>query len=525
MVWQYSATLLASLPAAFPAMRYIDTHNYLVTFLGTASQVLAGWLRYIAIREENFSLVIVSSVLIGFGGSVIISTYTTCAQRWFPPHERTLATSIAVQSNYFGWAMGSVIVPSIVNEPGSGSFDVIKEQFLNLALWQAVGCSLCLVTFFAFHRETPKSYKKDMATAEERDTSQAQEQDEEVGASFASGDGRSMTAGRRSQSGVAGRASYSRGACASSVYRQNQASSVQIPALKSAWMLATNGQFMMQGFCYAVLGGVSYTIPAVQDEVFADIGYTSQENSLTNFCFIMTGVCCGVLLGYVGKDRRRHGVLLKFLFSISAVSLTVLLVLTDLRKRNIDVGLNNAELRPIFIICMGGAGAGTLSFIGIALQKAVDLTQPVSEAIAGGMVEWFLNNFAAIIPLVDANTFWASTAVTVFVTLLFLAFYSENESSRTSMHSHHQSMMSEHQSMRPDTTGRIEMSEADPVSSPNVTNNKGANKDPQIVSFTSGEERSHTQAQAQAQNTSPQNPLLTDEEAGLASTAPPVALV
>ena len=86
-------------------------------------------------------------------------------------------------------------------------------------------------------------------------------------------------------------------------------------------------------------------------------------------------------------------------------------------------------------------------------------------------------------------------------------------------------MMSEHQSMRPDTTGRIEMSEADPVSSPNVTNNKGANKDPQIVSFTSGEERSHTQAQAQAQNTSPQNPLLTDEEAGLASTAPPVALV
>ena len=75
---------------------------------------------------------------------------------------------------------------------------------------------------------------------------------------------------------------------------------------------------------------------------------------------------------------------------------------------------------------MGGAGAGTLAFIGIALQKAVDLTQPVSEAIAGGLVEWFLNCFAAIIPLVTPpeplSNFFACTSVTVFVTILFLVF-------------------------------------------------------------------------------------------------------
>jgi hypothetical protein len=491
LVWQYSATLLASLPAAFPAMRFIDSHNYLVTFLGTFSQVLAGWLRYIAIRDTNFGLCIVSSALVGFGGSVIISTYTTCAQRWFPPHERTLATSIAVQSNYFGWAMGALVVPAVVNEPGNGDLSVIKSQFESLALWQAVGCSLCLVTFFAFHRETPKSYRPAMKTAEDTQAAEAERNED----SFTSNDGRTMTA--RSQSGAGGRASYSRGACASSVYRTTAESSVQIPVLESAWMLATNGQFMMQAFCYAVLGGVSYTVPAVQDVVFTDIGYTSQENAVTNFVFIFTGVVCGVLLGYIGKDRRIHGRLLKGMFAISAVCLSIILVLTDLRKRNIDIGLNNNQLRPIFIICMGGAGAGTLSFIGIALQKAVDLTQPVSEAIAGGMVEWFLNNFAAIIPLVDAKTFWASTVVTVAVTLIYLVFYAENESSRTSMKSHHQSMVPDHNSMRPETTGSV--AAESPMSSPT-----SRGKVPQILSY--------TDSVVTDSPPPPQNPLLTEGE-------------
>jgi hypothetical protein len=69
-----------------------------ISGVGVTSQVLAGWLRYIAVVEQNFTLVIISSILLGFGGSVIISTYTSCPEKWFPPKERTLATSIAVRN-------------------------------------------------------------------------------------------------------------------------------------------------------------------------------------------------------------------------------------------------------------------------------------------------------------------------------------------------------------------------------------------------------------------------------------------
>ena len=93
---------------------YLDKKNWLTTGVGMFCNFLGGWFRYAACRaahggdaRQGKLLALLSSVFIGFAAAVIICSYSAVATRWFPPHERTLATTIAVQSNYAGWCVGA----------------------------------------------------------------------------------------------------------------------------------------------------------------------------------------------------------------------------------------------------------------------------------------------------------------------------------------------------------------------------------------------------------------------------------
>ena len=78
--------------------------------------------------------------------AIIICSYTHLASRWFPPSERTFATSIAVQCNYAGWCVGTLIPLTVTTVASLNSF----------MLWQALFGSSALVLFLLFHREKPK---------------------------------------------------------------------------------------------------------------------------------------------------------------------------------------------------------------------------------------------------------------------------------------------------------------------------------------------------------------------------------
>ena len=84
-----------------------------------------------------------TSLSAGASASVIVCSYAVIGQRWFRPSQRALATTIAVQSNYAGWAMGSLIGLAV-----HGDADAYRQ----FALWQAAAASLCVPLFLLGYR-------------------------------------------------------------------------------------------------------------------------------------------------------------------------------------------------------------------------------------------------------------------------------------------------------------------------------------------------------------------------------------
>lgn len=139
----YSASLLAAAPAIIPVMFILDRWNISVSCFGVLMNVLGGWLRYIGCKEKNGIITVLSSVPIGLAASVVVCSYTALSA-CFPKHKRSLATSIAVQSNYVGWLVGAMVLPRLVKKP---------EDFETVMLQQAIAGSCSIVLFALFHRK------------------------------------------------------------------------------------------------------------------------------------------------------------------------------------------------------------------------------------------------------------------------------------------------------------------------------------------------------------------------------------
>ena len=105
----YSLFLICVMPAMFVASWAVVHYNMTVVVLGSLLNAAAAWLRYASAIRASYVLAIISTVIAGFAAAVIVCSYAVIAERWFRPAKRGLATSIAVQSNYLGWAFGSLI--------------------------------------------------------------------------------------------------------------------------------------------------------------------------------------------------------------------------------------------------------------------------------------------------------------------------------------------------------------------------------------------------------------------------------
>lgn len=147
----YSYSLLAVVPSAILVMMYIDRFNYAVSLLGISCNCSGAWLRWYStsVAADGFlyrgrGLALVSSVLVGFAAAVCVVSYSSISVRWFPPSERTFATSCAVQSNYLGWACGAVIFPYAV---GTAS------DLLDVLFYQACVLTVFFLVFAAVYRD------------------------------------------------------------------------------------------------------------------------------------------------------------------------------------------------------------------------------------------------------------------------------------------------------------------------------------------------------------------------------------
>ena len=196
------------------AARGLVHHPSATSFAAPLANAAAGWLRYAAVVRGSYGLALLSSIVLGFAGAVIGCSYAEIAERHFPPSQRSLATTLAVQSNYAGWALGAVLVPSCVHD---------ARGMLAFMRAQAIVVSAGVPIFLAVHV-----------------ASRAKPADAPLAATDAAHDA------------VADPATADR------------VPPAPLGALPSLVALCTNVRFIVYALSFSILGGAGFAIPAVQ---------------------------------------------------------------------------------------------------------------------------------------------------------------------------------------------------------------------------------------------------------------------
>ena len=328
---------------------------------GVVCNVSGGWLRYVAVIQNSWAIALTSSILIGCSSAVIIMSVAMIPETRFPAALRTLATSIGVQCNYFGWGLSTVLIPySISNE-----HDMKKLLFI-----QGLVVSASLVVFLAFYSSPPKR-------------SRASEQEAE---SFFT---------------------------------------VFANVLKT---LGGNSQYLALLLCYSILGGVSFSITAVQAEIFENM-FSTNQGAWTNFCFVMSGVAGGLTFGSLPQHIGE--IVITICFVVASLSLTALTVLCHF-KDHFDKnhsGSGSAEgnnlLYGLCLMFMGLSGVTTLGFIGPALSKACRLVPKIPHSWSGGGVEWWIQVFGAVLALVSTESVGFAAVAGCSWVATFLLFFAK----------------------------------------------------------------------------------------------------
>jgi len=161
--------------------------------------------------------------------------------------------------------------------------------------------------------------------------------------------------------------------------------------------LCRNRAFLVQCVCFAALGGISFAIPAVQDELFLELGLSQDMTKWTNLCFLATGVTTGLTIGTIFHQKNIQPTdfysmfTIRLLFGLCTVSLSGLAVLASFAS-----DLSNSVVFSIASVLMCISGGCSLGFVGIALPQAVSVARPVSEVYSASAVEWMLQIFGVV---------------------------------------------------------------------------------------------------------------------------------
>ena len=360
--WTYTIALLATLPSAPLAAVQLERRNYGTMFTMAGLNAVGALLRYLSVSldKPSYALAMLSSVALGLGTGVILCSITNLACTWFPPSERAFAASVAAQANSAGWALGAVIVPSTVSTLGQ------LKQLLVIQLLVVVAST---VLFGALYRAKPPNAAQPAPKPLD-------------------------------------------------VMAQKSSDKIAHVLLK----LLHNRQYVVQSFCYTIVAGVAFTVPAIQAEIFTAKGVSDSTSAWTNFAFIASGVICGVICSRHVTRPVQFGRVLRMMFVIGAAALTVL-----------AVGI--AHLDPhgrgfvVFTVCMMTvAGSGLLGFLGIGLQAVSEVAHPVGETYSAGLTEWMIQIAAAILTQVSSGAvgFWLCISVLWIVVPVFGFMFDES---------------------------------------------------------------------------------------------------
>jgi len=356
--WFYSAALLSSVPSFICAMTFGKTYHWATSLAGIAATVIAAWLRYMAIVQRSYALVIMSSVALGPGAGMIFTDFAQLPALLFPQGpNRKVSTGIAVQITFFGWAVGGLVAAVFVKS----TYDLTSFSFI-----QALVVSLCLPVFFYGYRLPAHS----LLGAE---GPQSQETYGTVAGTQMDGD----------------------------VVTRTPSLNIQ----ESASSLFHNWRFLVQALACALLQAVGFTVPAVLEEVFSRKGYGSIECAWAGFAFIMAGVVLGMVLaaptsGIEDKSAAQRLVLALF-WTATLAMLMMQLSVGALSSHFENLGPSHEHGIEYVLIVVGGACS--LGFLNVTIPLVCAQAHPVPEAYSGGITELLAFGLAAALTQLSAG--------------------------------------------------------------------------------------------------------------------------
>ena len=415
--------------------------GFTTTALSLGFNALGAWLRLAAVVTSSFNLALASSVSLGFYAGVMICTFTDLPMRYFPPHERSLVTSIAVQCNYLGQALGSLIpylvspcTPDASTKQCSSVFlSDTRDRFEHTLLSQAVAMTAPLPLFVILRWCSPSSGIPAAGGSGGHGCSS-------TATNALPAHAHASTSPRGGTSGSHGRCEV--GGALSAACNVGDVGHGGEGADSALLLLLRNRQFCVHACCYSILGGVSFAIPGIQDSIFTGcLSSPSLDSSHTmwlNFAFIICGVLTGLALGCVIKADDHQALAVKALFACAVASTTAIAILsTPAVASHASEQLGDA-LYVMLVALMGLAGASSIGFIGLGLHIAAALAHPVSEAYSGGLVEWSVFAWGAILTQLSRCelSFWlcAGASWFVLVVLFALAAFPTKRSALSSRH-------------------------------------------------------------------------------------------
>ncbi|CAE7806180.1 unnamed protein product [Symbiodinium sp. CCMP2592] len=137
----------------------------------------------------------------------------------------------------------------------------------------------------------------------------------------------------------------------------------EIPSVRrNLRSLSKHPKFFMKMACYATLGAVSYTIPAVQDVLISEtLDATPAFTKWTDAAFIAIGVVAGMLFS-VREPRNPDRLIL-----CTFVAASLGLVAASLIVSPLLAGTSLAVRRAALVAAMAVVGGASLGFLGVAL--------------------------------------------------------------------------------------------------------------------------------------------------------------
>ena len=129
---------------SIPASWVIDTYGIRVSVgIGAALTGIFGLLR--GLVSQNYSLVLISQIVIAIGQPFILNAITTVAARWFPIKERATASGLGSLAAYVGIFLGLTLTPYLTIHYG------IDRMLVLYGIISLVP----VITFFLFAKERP----------------------------------------------------------------------------------------------------------------------------------------------------------------------------------------------------------------------------------------------------------------------------------------------------------------------------------------------------------------------------------